>query len=130
MVQQQGLNKVSVDLPGVQDTARAKEIIGKTASLRFQMVDDEADLTRRSSGCGAPGTVCMITMVGLYLLKNEVILQGSSITYATASMGENGRPTVNVRFRWRWQKSVSSHDRREYWQIMAVIYVETKTRKN
>ena len=44
IVQRQGEKNISVDLPGIQDTTRAKEILGKTATLRFHLVDDESDL--------------------------------------------------------------------------------------
>lgn len=43
IIQQQGMNQISVDLPGIQDTARAKDIIGKVATVRFQLLDVEHD---------------------------------------------------------------------------------------
>lgn len=129
VVQQQGSNKVSVDLPGVQDTARAKEIIGKTASLRFQMVDDEADLSSAQAGVVPLGTRLYDYDGRPVLLKNEVILQGSSITYATASTGENGRPTVNVRLGGGGESVFHRTTAESIGKSMAVIYVETKTDK-
>ncbi len=129
VVQQQGLNKVSVDLPGVQDTARAKEIIGKTASLRFQMVDDEADLASAQAGIVPLGTRLYNYEGRPVLLKNEVILQGSSITYATASLAENGRPAVNVRLGGGGESLFHRTTAESIGKSMAVIYVETKSEK-
>lgn len=129
VVQQQGLNKVSVDLPGVQDTTRAKEIIGKTASLRFQMVDDEHDIASAQAGVVPLGTRLYDYDGRPVLLKNEVILQGSSITYATAALGENGRPTVNVRLGGGGESLFHRTTAESIGKAMAVIYVETKTEK-
>jgi preprotein translocase subunit SecD len=129
VVQQQGLNKVSVDLPGVQDTARAKEIIGKTASLRFQMVDDEHDLASAQAGVVPMGTRLYDYDGHPILLKNEVILAGSSITYATSALGENGRPTVNVRLGGGGESVFHRTTSESIGKSMAVIYVETKTEK-
>ncbi len=127
VVQQQGLNKVSVDLPGVQDTARAKEIIGKTASLRFQMVDDEHDLASAQAGIVPMGTRLYNYDGRPVLLKNEVILQGSSITYATASMGDTGRPKVDVRLGGGGESLFHRATAENIGKSMAVIYVESKT---
>lgn len=129
VVQQQGANKVSVDLPGVQDTTRAKEIIGKTASLRFQMVDDEHDLASAVAGVVPMGTRLYDYDGRPVLLKNEVILQGSSITYATSALGENGRPTVNVRLGGGGESVFHRTTAESIGKAMAVIYVETKTEK-
>lgn len=129
VVQQQGLNKVSVDLPGVQDTARAKEIIGKTASLRFQMVDDEHDIASAQAGVVPMGTRLYNYDGRPILLKNEVILQGSAITYATSSLGETGRPTVNVRLGGGGESVFHRTTADSIGKGMAVIYVESKTEK-
>jgi preprotein translocase subunit SecD len=129
VVQQQGMNKVSVDLPGVQDTARAKEIIGKTASLRFQMVDEESDLASAQAGVIPLGSRLYDYEGRHVLLKNQVILQGSSITYATASLGENGRPTVNVRLGGGGESLFHRTTAESIGKAMAVVYVETKVEK-
>lgn len=129
VVQQQGLNKVSVDLPGVQDTARAKEIIGKTASLRFQMVDDEHDIASAQAGVVPMGTHLYDYDGRPILLKNEVILQGSAITYATSSLGENGGPTVNVRLGGGGESVFHRTTAESIGKGMAVIYVESKSEK-
>ena len=50
VVQQQGTDQISVDLPGIQDTARAKDLIGKTATLRFQLVDTTHDVQSAVAG--------------------------------------------------------------------------------
>src|SRR5579872_2925813 len=93
VVQQQGGSRVMVELPGIQDTAQAKNILGKTATLEFHMVDTEHDVR----GVTPPDTKIYPYNGGSVLLKNQIILHGSSITSATSSVGEDGRPSVNVR---------------------------------
>lgn len=129
VVQQQGYNKVSVDLPGVQDTTRAKDIIGKTANLKFQMVDDEHDIQSALAGVVPLGTKIYYYDGRPVLLKNQVILRGSSITYSTASIGENGRPTVNVRLGGGGESLFQRTTAESIGKGMAVIYVETQTEK-
>jgi len=127
IVQQQGLNQISVDLPGVQDTTRAQDIIGKTATLRFQMVDTTHDAQSVAAGGAAPvGTRLFRTEEGRpVLLKNQVILRGNDITFARAGVGDDGRPNVSVRL----GSGVATFQRATTANVgkpMAVIYVETK----
>ena len=129
VVQRQGVNKISVDLPGVQDTARAKEIIGKTATLEFHMVDVEHDVDNALSSVAPPGTK-MYEYEGRHiLLKNQIILAGSSITYATSANGEDGRPEVNVQLGGGGENVFHRVTAESIGKPMAVIYVETKTEK-
>ena len=105
VVQQQGANHISVDLPGIQDTARAKNIIGKVATLKFLMVDtDPAHIAAAEAGNVPLGTTRYLYedpttgQVGARLLKDRVILTGSSIIGATAQIGDQtGRPEVAIR---------------------------------
>ena len=129
VVQRQGLNKISVDLPGVQDTARAKEIIGKTATLEFHMVDVEHDVDSALAGVLPMGTRLYAYEGRNILLKNQVILQGSSITFATAAFGEDGRPEVNVRLGGGGESVFHRTTAENIGKPMAVVYVETKTEK-
>lgn len=129
-VQRQGVNKVSVDLPGVQDTTRAKEIIGKTASLRFQMVDEEHDVQSAVAGIVPVGTKLYYDENGRpILLKNKVILRGSAITYATATIGETGSPEVQVRLGGSGNSLFHKTTRESVGKRMAVIFVEMETDK-
>lgn len=127
IVQQQGPNHISVDLPGVQDTARAKDIIGKTATLRFQMVDVEHDTASALAGDIPIGSKLYQYENRPILLKEQVILQGSAITYATASYSQDGRPAVSVRLGGGGESLFSRTTAENIGKPMAVVYVETKT---
>lgn len=124
VVQRQGKNQISVDLPGMQDTARAKDLLGKTATLKFQLVDVDHE-----AGVGTPplGTKLYQYDGRPVLLKNQVILNGSSITYATASFGEDGRPNVQVRLGGGGESLFHRATADNIGKPMATVYVETKT---
>jgi preprotein translocase subunit SecD len=81
VIQQQGVDRVVVQLPGVQDTARAKDILGRTATLEVRMVDEEHQI---SPGAAAPfGTEMFKTREGnMLLVKKQVILTGERINDA------------------------------------------------
>lgn len=128
IVQRQGANHISVDLPGIQDTARAKEIIGKTATLRFQMVDAEHDAESAALGGDVPLGTKLYSYEGRHvLLKDQVILQGNSITYAAASFAQDGRPAVSVRLGGGGESTFHRTTAENVGKPMAVVYVETKT---
>jgi preprotein translocase subunit SecD len=127
VVARQGRDHVSVDLPGIQDTARAKDIIGKTATLKFQMVDVEHDLQSAIAGSVPMGSRLSEYEDHPILLKNQVILNGSAITYATASFGEDGRPNVQVRLGGGGESLFHRVTAESIGKPMAVLYVETKT---
>lgn len=126
VVQQQGASRVVVDLPGIQDTAQAKNILGKTATLEFHMVDTEND-ARSAMG----GIVPVDTKVYLYqeqpvLLKNAIILRGSSITSARSGVGEDGRSSVDVRLGGGGEGLFTRTTAENIGKPMAVLYVDVK----
>lgn len=125
-VQRQGRNQISVDLPGVQDTARAKNIIGQTATLRFQLVDTEHDAASAVAGNVPMGSTLYTYEGHPLLLKNSVILRGDSITYATATIGEDGRPSVNVRLGGGAVGLFQRETAANIGKLLAVVYVETQ----
>ncbi|MDW1912628.1 SecDF P1 head subdomain-containing protein, partial [Vibrio sp. 707] len=97
LVQRQGASRIVVELPGVQDTARAKEILGATATLEFREVDDKADLAAAANGRAPAGSEIKQDRDGRpVVLKKRVILSGASITDASSSVDEYGRPQVNI----------------------------------
>jgi preprotein translocase subunit SecD len=127
VVQRQGQNHVSVELPGIQDTARAEDIIGGTATLRFQMVDMEHDAQSAAMGDVPIGTKLYEYENYHVLLKDQVILQGNSITYATASFSQDGRPAVVVHLGGGGESTFNRVTAENVGKSMAVVYVETKT---
>ncbi len=100
VIQQQGLDRVVVQLPGVQDTAKAKDIIGRTATLEMRMVDDSAEAAAAAVGTGPVpfGTERYVERGGAPLiLKRQVIITGDNLTDAQAGFdGQNQEPAVHL----------------------------------
>src|SRR5690606_19852248 len=93
VIAQQGQDRIVVQLPGVQDTARAKEILGRTATLEIRLVDGENAL-RAGSGRAPPGSRIFHFRDGTpILLKNRVIYSGDNIVDAAPGFdGQTGQP--------------------------------------
>lgn len=128
IVQQQGESRVSVDLPGIQDTAEAKNIIGKTATLEFHMVDTEHDPQAVLQGGATPDSRLYYTSQGQpVLLKNQIILRGSSIIAATSGFGEDGRPNVQVRLNGSSEGLFTKTTAENIGKPMAVVFVDVKS---
>jgi preprotein translocase subunit SecD len=128
IVQRQGANHISVDLPGIQDTARAKEMIGKQATLKFQMVDVDRDAESAAISGDVPLGSKLYTYEGRHvLLKDRIILQGDSITYAAASYSQEGRPSVNVHLGGGGEGIFHRVTSENIGKPMAVVYIEPKT---
>ncbi len=126
IVQQQGASRIVVDLPGIQNTTEAKNILGKTATLEFHMVDAEHDARNAVGGLVPPDDKLYDFLGQPTLLKNEVILRGSSITSASSAFDENARPSVNVRLGGAGSGLFSKVTAENIGKPMAVLYVETK----
>jgi preprotein translocase subunit SecD len=99
VIQQQGLDRVVVQLPGVQDTAKAKDIIGRTATLEVRLVDDSAEAGAAATGA-APvpfGTERYVERGGGPLIvKRQVILTGENLTDAQAGFDDQQQPAVHL----------------------------------
>jgi preprotein translocase subunit SecD len=127
VIQQQGKNQISVDLPGIQDTARAKAIIGKVATVRFQLVDMEHDAAQAANTGIAPIGSTLYTLEGRpFLLKDQIVLHGASILHATATTDENGRPAVAIRAGGSEVPLFNRITRENVGKAMATVYVETQ----
>lgn len=128
VAQRQGLSHIAIELPGIQDTARAKEILGKTATLEFLMHDDEHDLKAAIEGTVPPGSKIVYDKAAYpALLKKRVILSGDAITGATVSAGENGLPAVSVRVSGGSSLALFKKVTREnIGKFMAVVFIESK----
>ena len=127
IVQQQGESRVSVDLPGIQDTAEAKNILGKTATLEFHMVNSEQSALSALQGEIASTDSRLYTYQNQpILLKNQIILRGSSIVSATSGMGEEGRPNVEVRLGGAGDSLFTKTTAENIGKPMAVVFVEVK----
>ncbi|MBG0842386.1 protein translocase subunit SecD [Ectopseudomonas toyotomiensis] len=121
LVQRQGANRIVVELPGVQDTAEAKRILGKTANLEFRL---QADLdaprgATESFGFREEGRPPV-------QLERELIITGDQVTDAQASFDENGRPQVNIRLDGHGGDLMNRATRNNVGRSMAVIFIEQK----
>jgi len=121
LVQRQGANRIVVELPGVQDTAEAKRILGKTANLEFRLAA-EADAPRATTETfefrqeGRPPAQ----------LERTLIITGDQVTDAQASYDENGRPQVNIRLDGHGGELMNRATRNNVGRSMAVVFIEQR----
>ncbi|MEW6354272.1 MAG: protein translocase subunit SecD [Pseudomonadota bacterium] len=129
IIQQQGENRVVVQLPGVQDTARAKEIIGATATLEFRLVDETHSVDEAVAGRVPAGSKLYKRRDGGYvLLKNQVMLTGDYITDAASGIEQQtGGPAVFITLDGKGAGIFSSVTKDNVGKLMAVVFIETKT---
>jgi len=127
LVQRQGASRIVVELPGVQDTARAKEILGATATLEFREVDGSADLAAAASGRAPAGSEIKTDRDGRpVVLKKRIILGGDSITDASSSNDEYGRAQVNISLDSEGGSKMSAFSRKNVGKLMATVFAEYK----
>lgn len=128
IVQQQGESRVSVDLPGVQDTAQAKSILGNTTTLEFHIVDTEHDPSVLAlEGVAPPDTKFYSYHGQPILVKSQVVLRGSSIVGARSGFGEDGRPNVEVRLGGGGDSLFTRTTAENIGKPMAAISIEVKS---
>lgn len=130
IVQQQGLDRIVVQLPGVQDTAKAKEILGRTATLEIRMVDEEksdmATLQKAQNGQVPFGDEMFSDRDGRpVLVKKNVVLTGDRITDAGPGVnGQNGASVVNVTLDGRGAGIFKNVTRENVGKRMAILLIE------
>ncbi len=129
VVQQQGATRIAVDLPGIQDSVRAKQILGGTATLEFHMVDSTHDASiAAQTGVVPIGTKLYYMGKQPLLLKRQVVLSGDSITSAVSSYDQQtASPSVNIQLGGGGESLFSKVTRNNIGKRMAIVYVETKT---
>ena len=123
IVQRQGKKRIVVQLPGIQDTAEAKNILGKTATLEFHLeAQMDTPRSRKTSypyrnGLGAPA-----------FLQDSIILGGDQVATAQASFDENGLPQVNITLDGEGGSKMHRATRGNIGKRLGVLFVEQKTR--
>ncbi len=129
VIQQQGMDRIIVQLPGVQDTARAKEILGATATLEFRMVDQENDVQAAVDGKIPAGSRLYNTRDGIPLLiKRQVMLTGEYIIDAASGIDPTtGGPDVSITLDGRGERMFSQATAEQIGKNMAIIFIENKT---
>lgn len=130
IIQQQGVDRVVVQLPGVQDTAKAKEILGRTATLEIRMVDEEkndaATMEKAQNGQAPLGDEAFKDRSGrAILVKKNVVLTGDYITDAGPGVNnQTGQSVVNVTLDGRGARVFQQVTRENVGKRMAILLIE------
>lgn len=128
-VQQQGDNRIVVQLPGVQDTAQAKKILGATATLEFRLVDFEHDVQDALNGRVPANSELYYHRDGRpYLLNKRVMLTGEHVINAQSTLdSQSGSPAVSVTLDGKGARAFSNVTRDNIGNPMAVVFIESKS---
>jgi preprotein translocase subunit SecD len=128
VIQQQGLSRIVVQLPGVQDTAKAKNILGATATLEFRLVDEDHAPQDAVDGRVPAGSKLYYGRNGQpILLDKEVMLTGDSIIDAASGIdGQSGGPNVTITLDGKGAKRMSHATRDNVGKRLAVVFIENK----
>jgi preprotein translocase subunit SecD len=130
IVQQQGEDRIVVQLPGVQDTARAKEILGATATLEFRLVDEENDpYEAQATGRTPSGSRLYFERDGSpVLLRRQVMLTGDYITDASSGIAaDTGGAAVFINLDAQGARIFSRVTGENIGRLMGTVFIETKT---
>ncbi len=128
IIQQQGLERIVVELPGVQDPAQAKKILGATATLEFRMVDEENDpyLAQSSRRTPVGDKLFMERNGNPILLKRKVMLTGDYITGADPGFDRDQRPSVTITLDGKGANIFARETGKNVQKLMAVVFIEQK----
>ncbi|MFU8783973.1 protein translocase subunit SecD [Aliidiomarina sp.] len=125
VIQRQGQDRIVVELPGIQDTARAKEILGATATLEFRFQDTENDLQDAIAGRVPFGSrLYNVRSGGQVLLQNRIILTGDHIVDASVGYDESSRPQVNISLDSAGGRLMTQATRGNVGEPMATVFIE------
>lgn len=127
VIQQQGENRIVVQLPGVQDTTRAKEILGTTATLEYRLVDVEHDVQQAMAGHVPVGSRLYTEKNGNpILLDKRIIVTGDQITDASSGMDQDGRAAVFITLNGVGANKMGKLTQANIGKPMAVVFIEYK----
>ena len=127
VIQQQGDNRIVIQLPGVQDTTKAKAILGKTATLEYRLVDIEHDVQKAVQGLPVIGSRLYHEVDGSpILLKRRVIVTGAEIVDAAYTMDQNNSPAVSITLNGVGAKKMGKMTQKNVGKPMAVVFIEYK----
>ncbi|MCT8679951.1 protein translocase subunit SecD [Glaesserella parasuis] len=126
-IQRQGADRIVVELPGVQDTARAKEILGATATLEFRLVNGNANLESAARGIVPADSEIKYSRDGMpTVLYRKTILGGEHIINATSGKDERGLPNVSINLDAQGGDLMSNATKSAVGKPMATLYSEFK----
>jgi preprotein translocase subunit SecD len=125
IVQRQGLDRINVQLPGVQNSAEVKDLLGKVATLEFRLVDTQNSPLQAQQGGHAPlGSKLYKRKDGSpILLKREVVVTGDELTQATSTTSQEG-PAVSIKLDARGAESMQRTTRLNVGKPLAVVFIE------
>jgi preprotein translocase subunit SecD len=127
-VQKQGPDRIVVQLPGIQDTAKAKEILNATATLEYREVDIEHDIRDAMNGRIPAGSELIEDQNGVpQLLKKRIIVKGSEIIDANSGVDQNGMPKVSISLNSKGGAKMLNFTKRAVGKPMAVVFIEYKS---
>ncbi len=127
LVQRQGKKHIVIELPGVQDTAKAKEILNATATIEFRLVDTTGDLTSALNGRIPASSILLTDRNGKpSLLKKRIMLTGDHITDAKSGFDEYSRPQVNISLDSAGGSKMSNGTKNNIGKPMATVFIEYK----
>lgn len=127
IVQQSGKTRIVVELPGIKDTTRAKEIIGATATLEFKMLDEDSDpYAAEDLNENSFNSKLYYYEETPVLLKRNIMLTGENIVDASSGFDQNNRPKVDITLDNPGAKRFSEVTDENIGKQMAVIFVESK----
>ncbi len=128
VIQQQGRDRIVVQLPGVQDPVRAKEILGATATLEFRLVDTENDVQAAIAGRVPPGSRLYHERDGTpVLLKKRIIVTGDQIIDASSGIEQQtGSPAVFITLDSKGARKMLQTTRENIGKPMAVVFIENR----
>lgn len=127
LVQRQGAERIVVQLPGIQDTARAKEILGATATLEFRLVDESADVAAATAGRVPPNSELFSDRSGRpVVLQKRINLTGEHIVDASSGMDEFSRPQVNISLDAPGGSRMADFTKDNVGRPMATVFTEYK----
>jgi preprotein translocase subunit SecD len=127
VIQQQGADRVVVQLPGVQDTAKAKDIIGRTATLEMRLVDESSEARLAASGAGPVpfGSERYIERGSTpVIVKRQVLLTGESLTDAQPGFDDKQQPAVNLVVDAKGARIMREVSRENVGKRMAILLFE------
>ncbi len=126
VIQQQGASRVVVQLPGVQDTAKAKDILGRTATLEVRMVDEQADPIAIGQGQAPFGAEIVPSREGVPIaVKKDVVLTGDSITDASPGFdSQSGQAAVHINLDGKGARIFKDITRENVGKRMAILLIE------
>ncbi len=118
LVRSRGKNTIVIEIAGIQDISRAKKILGKTATLKFMLVDVEKNLDSRK--------IFYEEKNREVFLKNEIILTGDSVAYASAGFEQTfNKPCIHIKISSKDIKEFEAVTRKNIGNLMAIVYKES-----